>query len=143
MTELTKSITYLKEYRSLKEAVQQGKTPVLAVGLSAIHKAHLAAALGLDTGRPVCVLTDDDAAAARFSRDLQAFAEREVLTLPARELVMADYGAPTTRKRFCLIAQCDGKSIVWPERTHAPRDSEGVRRGVLKPWRSTAEVIDW
>ena len=90
MTELTKSITFLNEYKSLKEAVQQGKTPLLAVGLSAIHKAHLAAALGLDTGRPVCVLTDDDAAAARFSRDLQAFAEREVLTLPARELVMAD-----------------------------------------------------
>lgn len=60
-----------------------------------------------------------------------------------RELVMADYGAPTTRKRFCLIARCDGKPIVWPERTHAPRDSEEVRRGVLKPWRSAAEVIDW
>lgn len=60
-----------------------------------------------------------------------------------RELVMADYGAPTTRKRFCLIARCDGKPIAWPERTHAPRDSEEVRRGVLKPWRSAAEVIDW
>ena len=60
-----------------------------------------------------------------------------------RELVMADYGAPTTRKRFCLIARCDGKPIVWPERTHAPRDSEEVKRGMLKPWRSAAEVIDW
>lgn len=90
MTEITKSITFLNEYKMLKDAVQQGKTPLLAVGLSAIHKAHLAAALGLDTGRPVCVLTDDDTAAARFALDLQAFAEREVLTLPARELVMAD-----------------------------------------------------
>lgn len=60
-----------------------------------------------------------------------------------RELVMADYGAPTTRKRFCLIARCDGKSIVWPERTHAPRTSEEVKCGTLKPWRSAAEVIDW
>ena len=90
MTEITKSITFPNEYKTLKGAVQQGKTPLLAVGLSAIHKAHLAAALGLDTGRPVCVLTDDDSAAARFTLDLQAFAEREVLTLPARELVMAD-----------------------------------------------------
>lgn len=90
MTEITKSITFLNEYKTLKEAVQQGKTPLLAVGLSAIHKAHLAAALGLDTGRPVCMLTDDDTAAARLALDLQAFAEREVLTLPARELVMAD-----------------------------------------------------
>lgn len=58
-----------------------------------------------------------------------------------RELVMADYGAPTTRKRFCLIARCDGKPIVWPERTHAPRDSEEVKRGVLKPWRSAPAAL--
>ena len=32
-----------------------------------------------------------------------------------RELVAADYGAPTTRKRFVLVARCDGKPIVWPE----------------------------
>lgn len=60
-----------------------------------------------------------------------------------RELVAADLGAPTTRKRFVLIARCDGRPIVWPERTHAPRDSEEVRSGRLKPWRSAAEIIDW
>ncbi len=60
-----------------------------------------------------------------------------------RELVAADYGAPTTRKRFVLIARCDGKPIVWPERTHAPRDSEEVKRKKCKPWRSAAEIIDW
>lgn len=60
-----------------------------------------------------------------------------------RELMAADYGAPTTRKRFVLIARCDGKPIVWPEPTHAPRDSEAVRNGRCKPWRSAAEIIDW
>ena len=60
-----------------------------------------------------------------------------------RELVAADYGAPTTRKRFVLIARCDGRPIVWPERTHAPRDSEEVKSGKLLPWRSAAEIIDW
>lgn len=60
-----------------------------------------------------------------------------------RELVAADYGAPTTRKRFVLIARCDGKPIRWPERTHAPRDSEEVKSGKLLPWRSAAEIIDW
>lgn len=60
-----------------------------------------------------------------------------------RELVAADYGAPTTRKRFALIARCDGRPIVWPERTHAPRDSGEVRSGKCKPWRSAAEIIDW
>lgn len=60
-----------------------------------------------------------------------------------RELVAADYGAPTIRKRFVLIARCDGKPIVWPERTHAPADSEEVRSGKCRPWRAAAEVIDW
>lgn len=60
-----------------------------------------------------------------------------------RELVAADYGAPTIRKRFFLIARCDGRPIVWPERTHAPADSKEVRSGKCKPWRSAAEIIDW
>lgn len=60
-----------------------------------------------------------------------------------RELVAADYGAPTTRKRFVLIARCDGQPIRWPERTHAPKDSPEVKAGKLLPWRSAAEIIDW
>ena len=60
-----------------------------------------------------------------------------------RELVAADYGAPTTRKRFMLCGRCDGKPVVWPERTHAPRNSAEVKAGKLKPWRSAAEIIDW
>ena len=36
-----------------------------------------------------------------------------------RELVAADYGAPTTRKRWYAIFRCDGQPIVWPEQTHS------------------------
>lgn len=60
-----------------------------------------------------------------------------------RELVAADYGAPTTRKRFFLIARSDGRPAVWPEPTHAPADSQEVKVGAKKPWRSAAEIIDW
>lgn len=60
-----------------------------------------------------------------------------------RELVAADYGAPTTRKRFFLIARCDGRPIVWPTPTHAPADSPEVKAELRKPWRSAAEIIDW
>ena len=60
-----------------------------------------------------------------------------------RELVAADYGAPTTRKRFFLVARCDGRPIVWPEPTHAPADSPEVLAGKKLPWRSAAEIIDW
>ncbi|MDD4890327.1 MAG: DNA cytosine methyltransferase [Phycisphaerae bacterium] len=58
-----------------------------------------------------------------------------------RELVAADYGVPTTRKRFFLVARCDGVPITWPERTHAPRKKALTLH--LKPWRSAAECIDW
>ncbi len=35
-----------------------------------------------------------------------------------RELVAADYGAPTTRKRFFLIARCDGRPThLWSKTT--------------------------
>lgn len=60
-----------------------------------------------------------------------------------RELVAADYGAPTSRKRFVLIARCDGRPIVWPEKTHGPADSEDVKAGRKLPWRCAAEIIDW
>lgn len=64
-------------------------------------------------------------------------------TIEHRELVAADYGAPTSRKRFVLVARCDGKPIVWPTRTHAPRNSPEVQVGKLLPWRSAAEIVDW
>ena len=60
-----------------------------------------------------------------------------------RELVAADYGAPTTRKRFFLVARCDGRPVTWPKPTHAPRNSAEAKSGKLKPWRSAAEIIDW
>lgn len=60
-----------------------------------------------------------------------------------RVLVAADYGTPTSRKRFVLVARCDGKPIVWPKRTHAPRNSPEVQAGKRKPWHSAAEIIDW
>ena len=60
-----------------------------------------------------------------------------------RELVAADYGAPTMRKRFFMIARCDDKPIVWPEPTHAPADSEEVKSGILKPYVGAYTQIDF
>lgn len=60
-----------------------------------------------------------------------------------RELVAADYGAPTMRKRFFMIARCDGKPIVWPEPTHGPADSESVKAGLLKPYVGAYTQIDF
>lgn len=60
-----------------------------------------------------------------------------------RELVAADYGTPTMRKRFFMIARCDGKPIVWPEPTHGPADSEKVKAGLLKPYVGAWTQIDF
>ena len=59
-------------------------------------------------------------------------------TVEYRELIAADYGAPTSRKRFYLVARCDGKPIVWPKPTHSKTGADGLPR-----WHSAAEIIDW
>lgn len=75
----------------------------------------------------------------RFVQQLQDLGY-EVQT---REIVAADYGAPTMRKRFFLIARCDGRPIVWPDPTHAPADSEEVRSGKLQPYVGAYTQIDF
>lgn len=60
-----------------------------------------------------------------------------------KELIAADYGAPTMRKRFFMIARCDGKPIVWPEPTHAPADGEEVKKGLLKPYVGAYTQLDF
>lgn len=53
----------------------------------------------------------------------------------SRELEAANYGAPTTRKRWYAIFRRDRKSIVWPEQTHF-KDSE-------PKWKQCGDFIDW
>lgn len=60
-----------------------------------------------------------------------------------QELRACDYGSPTIRKRFFLIARRDGLPIIFPKPTHGHPDSLEVKKGKLKPWRTAAECIDW
>lgn len=55
-----------------------------------------------------------------------------------KELIAANYGAPTIRKRLFIVARCDGQPIVWPKPTHSKDGKDG-----LKKWRSAAEIIDF
>lgn len=57
-------------------------------------------------------------------------------TADFRILRSCDYGAPTTRTRFYMIARCDHLPIIFPPPTH------GERKG-LKPYHTAAECIDW
>lgn len=75
----------------------------------------------------------------KWCRELRKLGYR----LQFRELRACDYGAPTIRKRFFMIARRDGKPIVWPAPTHGRPGSPAVLSGALKPWRTAAEIIDW
>jgi DNA (cytosine-5)-methyltransferase 1 len=52
-----------------------------------------------------------------------------------RILKASDYGAPTSRRRFFMVARCDGRPINWPEPTHGP--------GRALAHRTAGECMDW
>ncbi len=54
----------------------------------------------------------------------------------------ADFGDPTTRRRFFLIGRSDGKRLTWPEFTH-DRVGGTDLLGSRPRWRGAREVIDW
>ncbi|MFG0773059.1 DNA cytosine methyltransferase [Vibrio plantisponsor] len=54
-----------------------------------------------------------------------------------RVICACDYGVPTTRKRFFLVARKDNQPINWPEITH------GAKGSGLIPFKTAAEIIDW
>lgn len=58
--------------------------------------------------------------------------------LEYKELRACDYGAPTIRKRFFMVARCDGLPIVWPQQTHFAKPAKGQLA-----WRPASEIIDW
>ncbi len=77
----------LPEYQTLKERSEQN-TPCAITGLSAIHRAHMTAALHQDTGRQVLVVCQDDLATARMAEDLSGFLGEKPPVLPTRELCL-------------------------------------------------------
>ena len=82
----------------------------------------------------------------RIGRTFKSFVnalKRQGYDVEWRELRACDYGSPTIRKRFFLIARRDGLQIQWPEKTHGKPSSPEVKRGLLKPWISAAECMDW
>lgn len=63
--------------------------------------------------------------------------------IDSRTLKACDYGAPTSRKRLFVLARRDGRPIVWPEPTHAQRNSEAATSGRLLPYVPASACIDW
>jgi DNA (cytosine-5)-methyltransferase 1 len=76
---------------------------------------------------------------AKWCRELRRLGYK----LQFKELRACDYGAPTIRKRFFMIARRDGQPIVWPKPSHGKPGSPEVLSGKRLPWRTAAEIIDW
>lgn len=82
---LLSALERVPEFQTLLAALDNGACPAALSGLSPAHRAHFAAALRQETGRPVVVLCADDAECGRMAADLKALTGEEALTLPARE----------------------------------------------------------
>ncbi len=87
MKELLALLNQLPEYRELKEALKQGKRAVSLYGISPAHKAHFAAALQQDLGRPLAAICRDESQARRFAADFENLSGVPAALLPAREYV--------------------------------------------------------
>ena len=85
MKPLLSALNDIPEYRSLLAAIDGGACPAALSGLSAVHRAHFAAGIRQETGRPVVVVCADEGEAERMTRDLAALSGEEVRTLSARE----------------------------------------------------------
>lgn len=103
----------------------------------------LALTTGIPKGHPafgeMCRSLDIDTESAIADKLVQGLGYKVDYTI----LKSCDYGAPTSRKRFYMIARSDGKPIVWPQPTHAPMDSKAVKEGKKLSYRTAAECIDW
>lgn len=106
-----------------------GYIAILSCGLPKSHPAFIECceALGID-------INSEDA--DTLSRGLGYDVEY-------KEMTSCDFGAPTSRTRFYMVARCDGEPIVWPEATHGEPGSYDVDHGFKEPHRSIAECIDW
>ena len=85
MKGLINQILQHKELAALPDLPEGGGLPALVSGLSAVHRANLAAALCDRLERSLFVLTPDDTAAENFARDLQSMLRMPVQTLGMRE----------------------------------------------------------
>lgn len=85
-----------------------------------------------DSGKPIKERAGEDY--QKFITAMQSIG----YDFQSRELVAADYGAPTTRRRWYAVFRRDGKEIRWPEATHNKDGNCGKKK-----WLSCGDYIDF
>lgn len=107
----------LPEFQQLLAALDSGQSPAAVSGLAAVHRAHFAACLGQESGRPVVVVCADEGEAERMARDLSFLTGGEVPVLAARSFLfhnIATVSRQWEHRRLRLLYRLTrGRSPAW------------------------------
>lgn len=90
MKQLIQILSRLPEYQELIAQLDAGRSPIGVSGLSAIHRAQMAAALQAQLDCPVVLLCPDENEGQKLAGDLRAFTGEEPLFLVGREFTFHD-----------------------------------------------------
>ena len=82
-----------------------------------------------ESGHPIRERTGED-----YRKFMTAMASLGYI-FDSRELIAADYGAPTTRKRWYAVFRRDGRDVVFPKQTHYKTRNPR--------WKPCGGYIDW
>jgi transcription-repair coupling factor (superfamily II helicase) len=138
METLVRAILTIPELAPLPQMLEGGALPAQISGLAPIHRAHLAAAMALETGQSLFVVCPDDTAAEAMGQNLAAFLDRDsvpVLLARGFALYSAEGVSHTAEQRrlgilhalaagACPIAVCTVSALL--QRTLAPETLLGA-----------------
>ncbi|MGI5962383.1 MAG: transcription-repair coupling factor [Lawsonibacter sp.] len=111
---LTAVCNRIPEVQQLLAALEGGRSPVALTGAAAVHRAHLAAGVGLITQRPVVVVCADESEGERVSRDLAAFTGESVPLLTPRTFTFhnaATVSRQWEHRRLALLHRLETRGV--------------------------------
>ncbi|MCD8085760.1 MAG: hypothetical protein LUF28_05460, partial [Clostridiales bacterium] len=73
MNQLVSILQQNTDFQSLLAQLDGGRNPVALSGVSPVHRAHVAAALRAETGRPLVLICGDEGEGRKLCADLTAF----------------------------------------------------------------------
>ena len=104
MNAIFQQILKNKEAAALPDLWESGGLPALVSGLSAVHRANLAAALAERKEEKLFVICPDDTAAENFANDLRSMLREEVAVLGMRDFVFYPAEAASRQAEQSRIA---------------------------------------
>ena len=119
----------LGSFEEIRRNLAEGVTPMLATGLSQIHKVHFAWAL---TGGSRLVLTPDEPAAVRMAEDLNRFyGEEKAVVFPTREFSFREVEGVSREYEFARLRVLE--SLAWGEEMVVVASAEAALQRTFPP----------